>query len=141
MQGVDSDQDDKEFRADESMVGVVLGNWSVAASTQQRWWGPGWDGSLILGNNARPIPSLGIDRVFTDAFETKWLSWLGPWDLNVMFGELESERAVPNARFFGMRFNFRPIPSLEIGISRSAQWCGEGRPCEAEYVQGYVLRR
>ncbi|MGB5471302.1 MAG: capsule assembly Wzi family protein, partial [Woeseiaceae bacterium] len=51
VQGVDSDQDSEEFRADDSMIGVVIGNWSIAASTQQRWWGPGWDGSLILGNN------------------------------------------------------------------------------------------
>ena len=58
VQGVDSDQDSEQFRADDSMIGVILGNWSVAASTQQRWWGPGWDGSLILSNNARPIPSL-----------------------------------------------------------------------------------
>lgn len=131
VQGVDSDQDDDEFRVDDSLLGVVLGNWSVAASTQQRWWGPGWDGSLILSNNARPFPSLTVDRVFTDAFTTKWLSWLGPWDMSVMFGQLEKERAVPDAQFFGMRFNFRPIPSLEIGISRSAQWCGDGRPCDA----------
>lgn len=129
-QAVNSDQDSAEFRADDSFIGAVAGNWSVAASTQQRWWGPGWDGSVILSNNARPIPSLTIDRVFTDAFETKWLSWLGPWDLSVLFGQLEEERAVPNAKFFGMRFNFRPLPSLEIGLSRSAQWCGDGRPCD-----------
>ncbi|MDH5622515.1 MAG: capsule assembly Wzi family protein, partial [Gammaproteobacteria bacterium] len=55
---VDSDHDNDEFRVDDSLIGVVVGNWSVAASTQQRWWGPGWDGSLILSNNARPIPSL-----------------------------------------------------------------------------------
>ncbi len=48
-----------------------------------------------------------------------------------MFGQLERERAVPNAQFFGMRVNFRPLRSLEIGISRTAQWCGDGRPCDA----------
>jgi hypothetical protein len=132
LQGVDSDQDSQDLRGDDSMIGVVLGNWSVAASTQQRWWGPGWDGSLILGNNARPIPSLVIDRIFTDGFETRWLSWLGPWDLSVMYGLLEHDRVVPDAHFFGMRFNFRPIPSLEIGISRSAQWCGKDRPCDLD---------
>lgn len=131
LQGVDSDQDSDEFRADDSLIGAVVGNWSIAASTQHRWWGPGWDGSLILGNNARPFPSLTVDRVFTDPFKTKWLSWLGPWDFSVMFGQLEEERVIPNAQFFGMRFNFRPIPSLEIGISRTAQWCGDGRPCDA----------
>ena len=129
VQAVDSDQDSEDVRADNSMIGVIAGNWSIAASNQERWWGPGWDGSLILSNNARPIPSLTIDRNFTDAYRTKWLSWLGPWDLNVMFGQLETERHIPNARFFGMRFNFRPFRSLEIGLSRTAQWCGDGRPC------------
>lgn len=124
-------EDGDDGRLDDSLVGVVAGNWSISASTQQRWWGPAWDGSLILSNNARPIPSLVIDRVFTDPFKTKWLSWLGPWDLNVMFGELESDRHVPNARFFGIRFNFRIAKSLEIGLSRTAQWCGDGRPCDS----------
>jgi len=132
VQGVDSDQDSQDLRADDTMIGIVVGNWSVAASTQQRWWGPGWDGSLILGNNARPIPSVTFDRVFTDAFETKWLSWLGPWDLSLMFGILEHDRVVRDAQFWGMRVNFRPIPSLEIGLSRSAQWCGKDRPCDLD---------
>jgi hypothetical protein len=132
VQGVDSEQDDDEFRADGSSIGVVAGNWSIAASTMDRWWGPGLDGSLILSNNARPFPALTIDRVFTDEFETRWLSWLGPWDLSVMFGQLEKERHVPNAQFFGMRFNFRPTNSLEIGLTRTAQWCGDGRPCDLD---------
>ncbi len=141
VQGVDSEQDDNEFRADDSLIGVVLGNWSIAASTQQRWWGPGWDGSLILSNNARPFPAVTIDRIFTDAFESRWLSWVGPWDLSVMFGQLEKERAVPDAQFFGMRFNFRPLESLEIGISRTAQWCGDGRPCGLDTFSDLFLGR
>jgi hypothetical protein len=128
-QVVTSPDDDREYRADGSLIGVVLGNYSIAASTQDRWWGPGWDGSLILSSNARPIPALGIDRNYTDAFDTKWLAWLGPWDVSVMFGRMESDRAVPDARFFGFRFNVRPLQSLEIGFSRTAQWCGEDRPC------------
>ena len=141
VQYVDSTQDDEDVRFDNSMLGVVVGNWSIAASTQQRWWGPGWDGSLILSNNARPFPSLTIDRVFSDAFESKWLSWLGPWDLNVTFGQLEKEREIPNAKFFGFRFNFRPLKSLEIGISRGAQWCGDGRPCDLDTFVNLLLGR
>jgi len=141
VQAVESDSDSDEFRADESYLGIALGNWTVGASTQSRWWGPGWDGSIILSNNARPIPSLVIDRISTDAFESEWLSWLGPWDLTVMFGELESERAVPNARLFGLRFAFRPLPSLEFGLSRTAQWCGDGRPCDFETFTDLLLGR
>jgi len=141
VQYVDSAQDTDEVRIDDSMIGIAVGNWSIAASTMQRWWGPGWGGSLILSNNARPFPSLTIDRMFTDGFETRWLSWLGPWDLSVMFGQLEEERVVPNARFFGMRFNFRPIPSLEIGLSRAAQWCGDRRPCDADTFLDLLIGR
>ena len=126
---VDDPADGDEVRADGSQIGVNFGNWEIAASSLDRWWGPGWDGSLILSNNARPIPSLTIGRNLTKPFETRWLSWMGPWDLNFIFGQLENERVVADARFFGARLNFRPIQSLEIGISRTAQWCGDGRPC------------
>lgn len=140
-QYVDNQKEGDEFRLDDSLLGVVIGNWSIAASTQQRWWGPGWDGSLILSNNARPFPSLTIDRIFNDPFETKWLSWIGSWDFSVMFGQLEKEREIPNAQFFGMRFNFRPMPGLEIGLSRSAQWCGDGRPCDLDTFGRLLIGR
>ncbi len=139
VQGVDSAIDDQEFRVDNSMLGIAAGNWSLSLSTMQRWWGPGWDSSLILSNNARPFPSIVIDRLFNDPFKSKWLSWMGPWDLNVMFGELESDRVIPNAQFFGMRFNFRPLPSLELGLTRTAQWCGDGRPCDLDAFRNLLI--
>lgn len=118
-----------EWRADGSYLGVALGNWTVAASLQDRWWGPSWQSSLILSNNARPIPAITLERNSTQAFRSKWLRWIGTWDLSVMYGFLEKEREIPDAHFFGMRVNFRPLKSLEIGLSRTAIWCGDGRPC------------
>jgi hypothetical protein len=140
-QAVSSPHDGRRYRADGSMIGVVLGNYSLAVSTMERWWGPGWDGSLILSSNARPIPAVTIDRNFTQAFATKWLSWLGPWDLAVMFGQMESGRAVADAQFFGVRVNVRPLQSLEIGLSRTAQWCGDGRPCSLGTFGDLLLGR
>jgi len=75
------------------------------------------------------------------AFESRWLSWIGPWDLTAMVGQLEEERHVPNALFFGMRLTLRPLQSLEIGLSRSAQWCGDGRPCDAGAFADMLLGR
>jgi hypothetical protein len=59
----------------------------------------------------------------------------------VIFGQLENERHIPDTQFFGMRFTFRPLPTLEIGLSRSAQWCGEGRPCDASTFFDLLLGR
>ena len=131
--------DGKDYRADGSNIAIALGNYTIAASTMDRWWGPGWDGSLILSNNARPIPAITIDRNFTDPFRSKWLSWIGPWDMSLIFGRMEENRAVPNARFFGFRASFKPIPSLEVGLSRTAQWCGDGRPCGFDTFVDLIL--
>jgi hypothetical protein len=140
-QAVSSPEDDKQYRADNSMVGVALGNFWISASTLDRWWGPGWDGSLVLSSNARPIPALALERNFTEPFATRWLSWLGPWDVSALFGRLESDRVVAGPQFMAFRFNFRPLPSLEVGLTRTAQWCGDGRPCNLEAFTDLLLGR
>jgi hypothetical protein len=136
---VDDPQDGKKWRADGSYLAFSLGNWMIAASTMDRWWGSGWQSSMIMSSNARPIPSISIGRNSTQAFETKWLSWIGPWDAYVFWGQMESDRFVPDANIYGMRVNFRPITSLEVGLSRTAQLCGEGRKCDFDTIMDSIL--
>ena len=126
-----SPDDDREWRADGSQAGVRLGNWWLGASVTDRWWGPGWDGSLILSNNARPVPALVLQRHRALPFGTKWLSWLGPWTTQVVWGQLEGNRDRDNARLFGWRVGIRPLDRFEVAVSRTSQWCGSGRPCDA----------
>jgi len=122
--------DDEDLRLDGSYVGALLGNWLLSAGLVDRWWGPGWEGSLIYGTNQRPIPSITLERNYSDPFETKWLSWIGQWRLALTVGQLEEERDdYADTRFFGMRITWKPHDRVEIGLSRSAQWCGDGRPC------------
>ena len=122
-------RDAKDFRFDGSYAAVAIGNWKLSAGSMDRWWGPGWEGSLILSNATRPIPSLALERNFSDPFDSKWLKWIGRWSTSIVWGQLEEDRAVSNARFFGWRVNFRPTKDLEFGLLRTAQWCGSGRPC------------
>ncbi len=124
--------DDRSLRADGSYAGVVLGNWMLHAGYIDRWWGPGWEGSLIYGSNARPIPSITIERNYSDPVSHPWLEWIGRWRLAVTMGRFEGSRSdAPDANLFGARVTWKPHPRIEVGISRSAQWCGEGRPCDA----------
>ncbi|MEM7763638.1 MAG: capsule assembly Wzi family protein [Pseudomonadota bacterium] len=142
VNGVSSPDDDQDVRLDGSYVGVAIGNYMVSAGAMERWWGPGYDGSIILGNNQRPIPAISIERNDTAPFKSKWLSWLGHWDASFVWGQLENERAVPNARFLGLRLNFKPLDSLEIGLSRTAQWCGSGdRPCDLDTLVKLAIGR
>jgi hypothetical protein len=138
---VDPD-DGRELRADGSYVGVNIGNFMISAGYMERWWGPGWDGSLILSTNARPIPSLTIERNYTDAFKNKLLSWSGPWRASIAVGEAEQhDVAVPRVRFLAARVNFKPRPWLELGLSRTAQWCGGERVCDLETFGNLLIGR
>jgi hypothetical protein len=128
----DNPFDGDEFRPDGTYVGVALGNWMLSAGWQERWWGPGRDGSMILSSNARPTPSIGIQRIGSLPSKSKWFRWMGPWTLSSFFGLLDDDRVVKDGVLFGLRGSFRPLRGLEIGISRTAQMCGEGRKCDLE---------
>lgn len=128
-----TDADDgKSYRPDGSYVAAVLGNWILHAGYIDRWWGPGWEGSLIYGSNTRPIPSVTIERNYSDAIDHPWLRWIGQWRFAATMGQLEGSREdAPNAQLFGARITWKPHPRIEVGLSRTAQWCGDGRPCDA----------
>lgn len=128
-----------KMRADGSYISYALGNWAFTAGAIDRWWGPGWHSSLTLSNNARPIPGLSLQRKSSDAFESAWLSWLGPWQLTSFISQLESDRYVPDAYFLGTRVSFKPLKNLEIALSRTAQWGGEGRPQDLGSLKDLII--
>lgn len=131
--------DDKSVRFDGTYWNYLVGNWAVGIGAVDRWWGPGWDSSLILSHNARPAPGLFVQRNSSQAFESPWLSWLGPWQLVTFMSQLEEDRHVPDARLWGMRLNIKPLKSLEIGFSRTAMWGGDNRPGDLDTFLNLLL--
>ena len=124
-------REDDALRFDGSYFAARAGNYSFSFDQLDRWWGPGWDGSLILSNNARPVPALTSQRRIPKPFESRWLGWLGPWNATTFMGRMEDERTRhPRPWLFGSRVDFAPTiaPGLEIGLSRTIQWGGRGRP-------------
>ncbi len=126
MTVVDPDDGD-QLRFDGSYAAIVLDNWILSIGAEERWWGPGWSDSLILGNNSRPLPAISLRRNNSAAAENDLFKWLGPWHFDSFISRLESEREVANALMFGMRFNVKPISALEVGLSRVSLWGGEGK--------------
>ncbi len=120
------DGDDKHWSG--SYLAAVMGNWIVYYGQVEKWWGPGWEHSIILSNNAKPMPAITLQRNYADGFETPLLSWMGPWSMNAFVGELDDVRTIDNAKLLGMSVSFMPLDGLEVGLRRTAQWGGEGRP-------------
>ncbi|WP_100644097.1 capsule assembly Wzi family protein [Alteromonas facilis] len=116
-----------EYNLDQSYLAVQLADWTFAVSALDQWWGPGQAASLILTDNARPVPVLSLSRGTTQQSESVWLRWLGPWYFTAQLGELQDERQVDGVKLWRTRFTFKPLNGLELGASWAAMWGGEGQ--------------
>ncbi|HTN32394.1 MAG TPA: capsule assembly Wzi family protein [Marinobacter sp.] len=121
-------EDDERWRFDGSYLAATAGNWVFGAGAIDRWWGPGWQSSLILSNNARPMPGVWINRADAAAPESAWLNWIGPWQLTLFASHYEHERYIPDTKLLGMRLTVRPVTGLDIGFSRAIMVGGGDRP-------------
>jgi hypothetical protein len=131
--------DGDEFRLDGSHATVQWGNWLLSANALDRYWGPSHLSSLILSNNARPMPTLMVERATAREFDSKYWRWLGPWRMSFGMSQMENEREDIDAPLFmAWRIAFMPFKDIEIGLSRTAQFCGEQLACSLE-VFGNLL--
>jgi hypothetical protein len=110
-------------RLDESAAVVEAGGVQLAAWAHRSWWGPGWQSSLILGNNSPPAYGIGLQRASASAPTSPWFSWMGPWTYDLFVASNDDDI---NSTLVGTRVTMRPFSLLEIAVSRTAQWGGRG---------------
>jgi hypothetical protein len=123
------DDQNSQLALDGSYLSFLLWNWQLYGGFVDQWFGPGWTSSLILSNNARPMPKIGIMRNDPHAFETPWLSWLGPWQFSSFIGVLNGPRIDGDTIYGAVRFTFEPLHGLEIGLTRTSELCGKNHHC------------
>ncbi len=103
------------------------GNLDLQLGKRSLWWGQGHHGGLFLTNNAEPLPMVRLTNpsptILPSIFER-----LGPFRFDTFLSLLEEERDVPKPYLFGLRFDFKPHPALEVGLTRMTMMGGEGRP-------------
>jgi hypothetical protein len=121
--------DSQTVLLDGTYIAKQIGGVAIYAGELTHWWGPGWISALALSNNAAPIPQIGISRLDTSPFKSKWLSWMGPWQAEFFIGVLDGDLIPKHTLLDGLRFNFNPVRGLDIAVERMDQWCGAGHPC------------
>ena len=113
---------------------AVLGwaGWNVQAFSHKHWWGPGWQSSLVNGANTPAWNGVGIQRGTVKPSDSPWLSWMGPWNLDVFVARAQDPQVAARQPvgylYSGARLTLQPQPWLEVGLSRGMQTAGAGRP-------------
>ena len=135
-----SPHDHQPARLDGSNMELRWGNWLFSFNDMDKWWGPSELTSLILSNNARPMPALEIERATSEPFHVPVLDLIGPWRFIIYVAQAEKDRPdVPNSLFFGNRLSFRPVHFIELAFSRTTQFCGSDRNCDATVWRNVLL--
>jgi hypothetical protein len=117
---------------DNIYISQKVGNWLFYGGTVEQWWGPSGEQSLMMSNSARPYPKIGFKRIETTPFESKWLSWIGPWRVESSLGVQTGPRNdFQNPILFSQRLEVQPFKRFQLGLTRVNQLCGKTRPCGA----------
>lgn len=105
----------------QSRIQVSLGPVSIAASTENLWWGPGLDNSILMSNNAP-----GFKHISISTFKPVKTS-IGSFEAQIIGGRLDGSGFVAKPvdwRYLsGVAAVFQPkyIPGLFFGFARSVQ--------------------
>jgi hypothetical protein len=113
------------FRLDDTAVATEAFGVQLQAWTHRNWWGPGWNSSLVLGDNAPQLSGIGLQRAAAGTSPSRWLSWLGPWNAEFFIAQTEND---VQSFLIGTRLTVKPWHWLELGFTRNLQWGGEGHP-------------
>ena len=112
-------------------------NLEISIGRQSLSWGPGAGGSLMWSDNIEPV---GVVRLINpEPFKLPGIfRFLGPARTDQFFGRLGGHYVVHQPFIYGQKINFKPMPSLELGFSRTTIIGGRG-PGAAPLTPGNFL--
>ncbi|MDR3429809.1 capsule assembly Wzi family protein [Silvimonas sp.] len=133
VRGLNSSLTDRQSRTDlqGSYAALNVAGQILYVGQLDHWWGPGWSDSLIWSNHASAIAGVGLRNGSDAPFQTRWLSWIGPWGYELFLGQIQHDEVIAHPQVTGMRVYARPLRGLELGASRMIMWGGAGRANDA----------
>jgi len=112
-------------RVGETAIEIGIPSAALQIGKIATWYGPGRLGALIFTNNAQSYPGIRLHNPVPIAVPGLF-SFLGNAQYDLFLARLESARPIPNPFLFGMRLAARPSRYLELGLSRSMIYGGQG---------------
>lgn len=129
-------KESNESRLDNSFLKFYKNNKIYSLGKTDQWWGPSDEISLILSNQADPLPALAFENNMPFKF-----SKLGLVNYKIFISKLENNREIPNAKILGARVELNKNDSIIIGLSRVAQFGGDNRPENFQTIKNIILGR
>ena len=114
---------------------MTVSNVEVEVGRDSLWWGPGYNGAMLVSDNAKPFNLFKLSSA--EAFRVPWpLSYLGLCKVTLFLARLEKDRDPdpitgiihPYPKLLGLHLDLKPASFLEFGATRVTLFGGQGRP-------------
>jgi len=115
------------------------GVFQLEAGRDSMWWGAGYNGGLLMTNNAAPLDMIKLTT--GGPFTLPWIfERAGLVKPTVFLARLGGQRAYPRANLLGMRLDFKPSPHFQLALNRTFIFGGEGKrsPTLGEWLKVLV---
>ncbi len=119
-------EDETTVRIPHTGVKISALNVDIYGGYDSVVWGPQGHDSLLMSENPEPFKLLKISN--PQPVLLPWIfSCIGPLKYELFFTELEGAkyRVVPHPFLAGMKVSARPVPWIEVGVSRTFMFDGE----------------
>ncbi|HWU39234.1 MAG TPA: capsule assembly Wzi family protein, partial [Candidatus Acidoferrum sp.] len=111
----------------EGYLKLKYNNLALLVGRESVWWGPGYHGSMMVGNNAAPQNQFRLYSA-EPFYLPGFFKYLGPTRMELMYTRLDANRDHPHTMLGSWRIDFSPLSLLELGMARQVQMDGQGRP-------------
>ena len=100
-------------------------NMELSAGRNSMWWGPGFNGTLLLTDNSYPLDTVRWNNIYP--FRLPFiLRKIGRFNAQFFVSRLEDKRDVPNAFVTGWRLDYAPWGFLKFGLGHILMHGGKG---------------
>lgn len=129
---------DQQFKAslEEGYIKTRTGVMVWELGKESMVWGQGATGSLLLGNNMKPLTTVQAHLVKPHKIGG-FFRFLGEADFHLFYGQLEGDRSdsakalgrkdYDHVGLFGLRADFTPTDYFTFGLSRVSMLGGDGK--------------
>ncbi|TLY18890.1 MAG: capsule assembly Wzi family protein [Nitrospirae bacterium] len=117
---------------------LTLFNIALQVGRSSLWWGPGYNGTLLMSDHHFPLDMLQLGS--EEPFRLPWVFRpLGEWKIQSFLTKLERDRDFPRAQVFGLRISYLPVDWIEIGLTRLTQFDGRGHDGKDQYFPAILV--
>jgi capsule assembly protein Wzi/PAP2 superfamily protein len=116
-----------QFELLDTYVAAPVADWNLSFGKQSLWWGPSDGTALLFSDNAEPIYMFRASRIAPIVLP--WIfRWMGPLKVDAFYGKLSGNEFPARPLIHGEKITLKPLRSLEVGFTRTAEMGGVGRP-------------